>query len=535
MDIKRLNVNIPSILINLIRILLHLISIEHLLTHTSGFDERFLNVRFSKPEMITGLYEDVIGSMPPRVRPPGEVVSYSNYGYALAGHIVEAVSGMEFEEYVEKYILNPINMDRSTFYEPPSGQLLEDMVTTYNYKQNQHVEIPPVYHNQRPAGALYSNIEDLANFAMMNLNGGTYRDVSILNRETVDTMQSVQFMNHTQLEGRGYGFYELSKKGLRIIGHDGDLSGAHTYLFLIPEVNFGMVFHFNTSIGTSIQDDPRRLLVEHFMDRFYPDYSLSQSVVEKSSDITEIANISGHYRITRYVKKSPGKLLNPNILIQFIATQDKDGRVNISQPLGMVETTEWAPYSNDLFYHVDTGDFLAYNKNNKGKVEYLYLNQGAPITLERIAWYERFWVVIALLILPQLVFIGIILDWLISTIYNRVKRKQIIKYSMEIRWSKILIRFMSILGILTFSLLISMILQVMQNLDSSILFLLPAISLMGWILGINSIVLMLLNVKLYKNKEIKRRYSILYSLCATGGLFFTWILYYGNLLWFATS
>jgi len=227
--------------------------------------------------------------------------------------------------------------------------------------------------------------------------------------------------------------------------------------------------------------------------------------------------------------------LNPNILIQFDVTQDSDGNVNIRQPLGMVETTEWAPYSNDLFYQVDTGEFLAYEKNHKGMVEYLYLNQGTPTVLERIAWYERLWVVIALLVLPQLVFIGIIIGWLISIISNRVRRKRIIKYSTQIRCSRILIRVISILGILTFSIFITMTLQVMQNLDSSILFLLPAISLMGWVLGISSIGLMFLNIRLSKNKEIKKCYSILYSLCVIGGLSFTWILYYGNLLWFATS
>jgi len=77
--------------------------------------------------------------------------------------------------------------------------------------------------------------------------------------------------------------------------------------------------------------------------------------------------------------------------------------------------------------------------------------------------------------------------------------------------------------------------HVMATLDSPLLFLLPVISLMGWILGVSSIVLLFLIVRLSKNREIKMRYSILYSLSAIAGLFFAWILYYGNLLWFTIS
>ena len=57
--------------------------------------------------------------VPPRILPPGEVASYSNHGLALAGAIVEEVSGIPFADYMHEQILTPLEMDRSSFVLPP--------------------------------------------------------------------------------------------------------------------------------------------------------------------------------------------------------------------------------------------------------------------------------------------------------------------------------------------------------------------------------------------------------------------------------
>ena len=511
------------------------ITISHLLTHTSGFDERFLKVRFDDPKLTTGLYEDVIGSMPPRIRPPGEIVSYSNYGYALAGHIVEAVTEMDFEEYVEQNILRPLHMNHSTFYEPPTENLQKNMVAMYSFRDNKHVELPLAYHNQRPAGALYSNIQDLAHFAIMQLNEGKYGGVSILSKESAKMMQTPQFTHHPKLEGRGYGFYEIKKHGLPIIGHDGDLNGARTLLFLLPNSNIGMVFHFNTSVSTSYEEDPRILLMESFAEKFYPEYSKSRLEAEKESEPSATADLSGYYRFTRYAKESPGKLLNPMILAQLMVKQDKDGQVNISMPMGMVAATNWVPYEEGLFRHKDKDAFLSYKKDSKGRVSYLFLTNGGAMALERIAWYEKYWIIIGLLGFAILSFVITIVYWCVSTFIRWRKGKLARRLSKREGWAKLLTGCNGLIGIVTAGLIMVMILHVMQTLGSPFLFMLPVISLVGWAIGINSIVLLILVIRINISKEIKKRHSIFYILAGIGGLCFTWILLYGNLLWFAVA
>ena len=109
------------------------ITLAHLMTHTAGFeaypDEIF---RLSSADMLP-LGQYVRTHQPARVFPPGEVAAYSNYGAALAGYIVERVTGQHFEEYVEQHIFAPLGMDHSTFRQPAPAQLEANLACPYRY------------------------------------------------------------------------------------------------------------------------------------------------------------------------------------------------------------------------------------------------------------------------------------------------------------------------------------------------------------------------------------------------------------------
>jgi CubicO group peptidase (beta-lactamase class C family) len=99
------------------------ITMLNLLSHTAGFEERTTGTESRGPEEIISLHEYLSRYMPDRVRPAGELITYSNYGTALAGYIVEAVSGMPFEKYIERYLFSPLSMAHSTFRQPLPSDL----------------------------------------------------------------------------------------------------------------------------------------------------------------------------------------------------------------------------------------------------------------------------------------------------------------------------------------------------------------------------------------------------------------------------
>ncbi len=92
--------------------------------------------------------------MPARVRLPGELLAYSNYGTGLAGYIVEQVSGMPFEQYVEENILKPLDKYNSTFQQPLPLYLQADMAVGYTYRNGVYRAEPFEYIHIPPAGAM---------------------------------------------------------------------------------------------------------------------------------------------------------------------------------------------------------------------------------------------------------------------------------------------------------------------------------------------------------------------------------------------
>ncbi|HLW34038.1 MAG TPA: serine hydrolase domain-containing protein, partial [Chthoniobacterales bacterium] len=94
------------------------VTLRRLLTHTGGFEETLKNLFVGHESDLNPVGTYVANQLPARIFPPGKIPSYSNYGFTLAGYIVERVSGEKFERYVDNHILKPLKMNNSTFDQP---------------------------------------------------------------------------------------------------------------------------------------------------------------------------------------------------------------------------------------------------------------------------------------------------------------------------------------------------------------------------------------------------------------------------------
>ena len=98
------------------------ITMRNLMTHSPGFSDAAKDLIFSDPKALKSLGATLRNSAPPRISPPGTTPAYSNYGAALAGYILERVSGEPFTDYIAHHILTPLGMSHSTFVQPlPNG------------------------------------------------------------------------------------------------------------------------------------------------------------------------------------------------------------------------------------------------------------------------------------------------------------------------------------------------------------------------------------------------------------------------------
>jgi len=269
------------------------ITMIHLMTHTPGFEDYpDMLFRLSADELLP-LNEYIKNYQPARVFPAGEVAAYSNYGTALAGYIVERVSGLPFSEYVEKNIITPLNMKNSTYRQPPTLDSPARIAKPYRFINGSYTEASFEYLLPEPAGSMSSTASDMANFMMAHLYGGSYGGGRILKEETLKEMHKQHFTYDPTLGGMTLGFMEGVFNDKEVIFHSGSTMLYNTSLYLVPEVNTGIFISY--SGGNQLLHSE---VFQEFMDVYYP---IETQIVGKPGQGSQARakKFAGEYQMNR--------------------------------------------------------------------------------------------------------------------------------------------------------------------------------------------------------------------------------------------
>src|SRR5881275_3186033 len=242
------------------------VTLRQLLTHTGGFEETLKNLFVAHESDMKPLRTYLVNQMPARIFPPGQVPSYSNYGFTLAGYIVERVSGEKFERYITNHILQPLRMTNSTFDQPLPPQLAAQMSKAYLIASTKPRDFEFV--QVAPAGALSTTAADMTRFMLAFLQDGSVDGVAVLKPETVREMQTRQFQIHPMICGLGITFMEYWLDPVRAIGHGGDTVYFHSDMVLIPDAHVGYFLSYN-SLGKNVGGG-RGEVWRTFVNRYFP-------------------------------------------------------------------------------------------------------------------------------------------------------------------------------------------------------------------------------------------------------------------------
>jgi CubicO group peptidase (beta-lactamase class C family) len=244
------------------------VTLRQLMTHTAGFEETDKNLIIADPKVATDNATWLKTWIPERIYAPGEVSAYSNYGAALAGYIVQRVSGQPFDDYVEQHIFKPLGMEHSTFRQPLPAALEPDMAKGYFKASGPARPFELVI--PAPAGALSSSGEDMARFMIAHLQNGKSGDAQILRPETAQQMHNFTHYSVPGLLPIALGFYHMDQNGQTIIGHGGDTEQFHSELMLLPQQNVGVFVSIDGTGKDNAADSLRKQLREGFVDRYFP-------------------------------------------------------------------------------------------------------------------------------------------------------------------------------------------------------------------------------------------------------------------------
>lgn len=198
------------------------ITVRDILSHMSGLPFR---VAIEQPTLdVFPLSDRVVGyTMVPLDTEPGTAYQYSNVGINTAGRLIEVVSGMPYDKYMDEMLFHPLGMKETTFW--PSAEQEQRIAKSYqpNAEKNNLVEVRisqlryPLSDREHrfamPAGGLFSTARDVARFCQMVLNNGELDGKRYLSAESVKTMTA----RHTpkeipqgyalgwQTDGEGFG------------------------------------------------------------------------------------------------------------------------------------------------------------------------------------------------------------------------------------------------------------------------------------------------------------------------------------------
>jgi len=353
----------------------------HLLTHTSGFDHQHIGRYARTASEVSSLGAYLERHRPRFVAPPGQSISYSNYGIALAGFLVEARSGLPFHEYIRQHIFEPLGMGHSQFTQPNPAD--EDLAVGYYFANGRHHAFDVSYPNLVPAGALISSAEDIAHFMIAHLEEGRYGNYPILQPETVNLMHERHASVHQELPGWCYGFYEDFRNGYRAILHSGDTKGFASLLYLIPELRTGFFIVYNTS-----ETDLSNEFVQEFFDRYFPRRKGTNGFGSVRTATGDLQEYSGTYRLNlspQYSLEKYADLMSRNTYVTV--TQNEPGALVVTRPSHVLRIV---PVGDHLFETADHAVQAAFEEDADGNIKYLHLTDDRPGTLTKIPhWQER--------------------------------------------------------------------------------------------------------------------------------------------------
>jgi len=359
------------------------ITLRRLLTHTAGFEETLKNLFVAHESDLKPLRTYLVNQMPERIFPTGKVVSYSNYGFTLAGYLVEHVSGEKFERYIENHILKPLRMINSTFDQPLPLALTPQMSQGYltAAKKPRDFEFGEV----APAGALTTTAADMTRFMLAFLQDGTVDGVSILKPETVRQMETRQFELHPMLNGLGITFIEYSMNGQRIIGHGGDTLWFHSDMVLVPEAHVGYFISYN-SAGKNVGGG-RGEVLRAFANRYFPNPSEPKIDVDSNTAKSDGRAVSGVYQATRRGETTFLKL--SALLGQFNVRSDNAGVLTIEDFKNQRgELKKWREIAPLVYSEIDGPDKIAFRRDASGSMREM-LPFPAIYEGQRVSWYAN--------------------------------------------------------------------------------------------------------------------------------------------------
>lgn len=226
------------------------VSMRHLLSHTGGWTGDYFD--------DLGHGDDALARMVDRLEwleqltPVGEIWSYNNAGFYIAGRAIEVIVGRPFETALKELVLDPLGLERSFFF--------ADEVLTHRFAvgHERTGEVARPWSIGRPAaaaGGIVASVNELLAYVRL-----IFDETDLLRPESIAAMREPQAETGGAMgDAIGLGWFLLERDGLRFVNHGGSTNGQQALLVAAPEAKMAVAVLTNHADGASLA----RELLEH--------------------------------------------------------------------------------------------------------------------------------------------------------------------------------------------------------------------------------------------------------------------------------
>ncbi len=273
------------------------VTIRHLMTHAAGFDDRLFGLFSLQPPESLG--ERLAARIPARLWPPNARRAYSNWGTALAAHVVETASGLSWEDYARRYLFRPLDQKSISFRQPLDNDLAVNAARGYRRQGGIWKPQDFEYVSLPPAGALSASAAAIAELAVELARPDRTR---VFN--SVAAKHLLYQTNPDFDAGPGFrvthGLYDMSRGSVPALGHGGATMLFHSRLVVWPETRAALFVSMNAAESALVIDAVVAAVAQHWG---------YQQTNQRPPITHDGARFAGYYAAARASHEGPDRLL----------------------------------------------------------------------------------------------------------------------------------------------------------------------------------------------------------------------------------
>jgi CubicO group peptidase (beta-lactamase class C family) len=272
------------------------VTTRHLLTHVGGWVGDVFEDTGGGDDALERIVKRLADTR--QLTALGEVWSYNNSGFYLAGRVVEVLSGKTFEAAARELVLDPLGMEESFFF--PEEVMTRRFAVGHLVKDGEPFVSRPwaLPRNAAPAGGLASSANDQIRYARFHLGGGTAQDgTRALGEGSLREMQRMQVSGEEDNE-QGLPWMLSDVEGLRFVSHGGGTNGQISAFWMVPERDFAFTLLTNADRGGLVCEEVSEWAMREFL-----------GVEEEDPEPMEVPEAELEEYIGRYVVGGTGDVV----------------------------------------------------------------------------------------------------------------------------------------------------------------------------------------------------------------------------------